>query len=119
MSDPTNYRTSAYGTGVYGGPGTPPSARAKPMVLGFRHLGDDFLGDPTVSTALLGAEITTALPANPHAPWRDGPQVFELQVTRPGDGDPVRLSTAGISVGWQVESQQTFSAEVATDDLIY
>lgn len=119
MTDPSSYGTSAYGAGVYGDPGTPRSARAKPMVLGFSHLGDDFLGDPTVSTALLGAEITTALPANPHAPWRDGPQVFELQVTRPGDGDPVRLSTAGISVGWQVESQQTFSAEVATDDLIY
>jgi hypothetical protein len=55
---------------------------------------------------------------NPDAPWRDGPLLDQIEISRVGGGDPRLIRSTGLSVSWPVIEQGQLSAEVATKDLM-
>lgn len=67
----------------------------------------------------VGGGINTTLPTNPDAPWKDGPAVFTIAITNPGDDTPTVLDVAGVSASWQVSGQTALSCEAETDTLLH
>lgn len=64
------------------------------------------------------ANLTSLKPADPNAPWRDGPSALEVQITTPGELAPTVLTVNGVAASWKYTGQTRFSAEVLTSDLL-
>jgi hypothetical protein len=92
---------------------------AVPLAMGSGIVGTDFLGDAAVVAPLLGGGINATLPFNPDAPWKDGPAVFTVAITNPGDDTPTVIDVGGVSASWQVSGQTSFSCEAETDTLMH
>lgn len=59
------------------------------------------------------------IPANPAAPWFEGPAVHQIEVTKPGQvSNRTPLTVAGVAASWRVSGPTSLSTEVLTSTLI-
>jgi hypothetical protein len=58
------------------------------------------------------------VPIDTNAPWRDGPQVYDVEISQPGGGSAVRLSANGVDANWVVQGRSGLSVELTTGDLL-